>query len=112
MSKPIELYFTRSGSTVIDLSVSGATDVLEICFNYSWILSPVNLQSIVGDPLYTFQISATQNSQDFRNYKDAATDVSIQDAIDDVHFSPLYARILINDNSGSGTSEFKFVLKK
>jgi hypothetical protein len=112
MSKPIELYFTRSGSDVIDLSVAGPTDVLQVCYNYDWLLSPVQLLTIVGDPKYTLQISNTNDPNDFKDYDETdSVDVSILNALKDKSLPGLYLRVVVNPDGGSGTVMFKLTLK-
>lgn len=98
----------KTGGNDFDLSLDQVGDWFRVCYQYGWSLAP-SVQGLTGAPIYTFEVS-DDGTTPF-NYKELATDVSIEDSLCDTHLNYLYARVSTVSNGGSGTAQFNLILK-
>lgn len=111
MKHPIERTFIFSDGTAHDATISETSEALMSCQNYTWSVSPTAIGLTGGTPEYTIEVS--NDGVTWFEYNNASTDVSVEDAVDDIHLS--FTQMRINHNSKgstSGTVEYLFVQKQ
>ncbi len=111
MSTPIKIYFQFSDGQVHDATLSETSIALEFCENYKWSVTP-NAQGITGaTPDYTIEVS--NDGIAWFEYNNDSTNVSVFDAVDDIHLAFTMMRI-VHDGTGTsgGTVEYLFTSKR
>lgn len=118
MSFPINEFFkisTNPDPTVFDGSADFVTDPFQVCMNYSWLIGPLIGALTNNGATYTLQMSSTGSAieSDWFDYdKDGrATDVSIEDALDDTHVTGSFLRIKYVSNGSSGNLQLPIQFK-
>lgn len=108
--KQTKFNFTSDG-TSHDATVSETSESLESCYKYEWSVAPIQSGLSVGDPIYTIEVS--NDDTNWFEYNSLSTDVSVDDAVDDIHLAWIYMRIVYNAGTETtGTIEFELTQKQ
>jgi len=111
MSLPYKIYFQFTDGQNHDATVTETSLPLEFCDNYKWSITP-NAQGIAGaTPSYTLEVS--NDGITWFEYNNNSTNVSVTDAVDDIHLAFTMLR-LVHDGTGTsgGTVEYLFLSKR
>lgn len=104
MAKPIIIDLGQ-----IDIGIGGTTPSQEICFQHGWSIAPT-IVGTAGTAKYTVEVS--QDNITFFDYKTLATNVAIEDAVDDVSLNWSYIRVaVVAGGPSAGTVDFSMELK-
>ena len=110
MSEPIKIQFKFADGLVHNASVSEASEAVQICFNYTWLLVPKS-DSLDQAPTYSFEIS--DDNITWQPYAPETLDAAINQPFDDTHFPPVFVRINYNAQTNTtGTVSFDLTLKR
>jgi hypothetical protein len=103
--------FIFSDGTTHDASISEISEALLSCYKYEWSLFPVTSGLSSSDGTYTIEVS--NDNLNWFDYNNLSTDVSIEDAVDDIHLAWIYMRVVYSANTeSSGTIEFNLTTKQ
>lgn len=106
---PIKHIFNFTDGQVHDASVSEISDVFQVCFNYTWLLTPIST-GLDASPKYSFEVS--NDNINWQEYDAATKDAAINQPFDDDHMPGLYFRISYDaDTNTTGTVSFELTLK-
>ena len=91
-------------------TVSGFSASLQSCYKYNWSLVPILTGTTSNDATYTIEVS--NDNVNWFEYNNLSTDVSVEDAVDDIHLAWIYLRIVYNAKTEStGTIRFELTQK-
>lgn len=111
MNTPIQTKFEFNDGIVHDASISGTSEAIRSCYKYEWSIAPITagLTSAKGE--YTIEVS--NDNVNWFEYNNLSTDVSIEDAVDDIHFAWIYIRLVYDAKTEStGTVQFELTQKQ
>jgi len=111
MKDPIQrkFIFTSDGVTH-DVTVSETSEALTSCQNYSWAVTPLPSGITGGTPKYTIEVS--NDGVIWFEYNSLSTNISIDDAVDDIHLAFTQMRIVhISSGATGGTVEYLMTQK-
>ena len=111
MNTPIQTNFIFNDGIIHDASVSEVSQSIRSCYKYEWSIAPITagLTSAKGE--YTVEVS--NDNVNWFEYNNLSTDVSIEDAVDDIHLAWVYMRIVYDAKTEStGTVQFELTQKQ
>lgn len=111
MNEPKQHNFIFGDGVLHNASVSETSESIRSCYKYEWSIAPITagLTSAKGE--YTIEVS--NDNVNWFEYNNLSTDVSIEDAVDDIHLAWVYMRIVYDAKTEStGTVQFELTQKQ
>jgi hypothetical protein len=107
---PTKITFQFGDGGTHDASVTETSAVVQLCFQYGWLLIPVS-SGLDAAPTWTLEVST--DGVNFAPYDPLTEDAAIDQPFDDTHANAIYWRIAYDAQTNTtGTVEFTIGLKQ